>query len=70
MKTHKVMDLMFYGKHYICIKDSTTTRNPYKLYEKYYDNGWHRKKITEYSDIDSVLFHLLQTEYKTVRWDV
>lgn len=69
-KTRKVMDIEFHKKYYVCIEDSSAAFNPYKLYEKWYDRGWHRKKITEYTDMDSVLFHLLQIEHKKVQWDV
>ena len=70
MKTKKVMDLGWYGKNYICIYDFTAKRNPYKLYEEYYNLGNHRKKIAEYMDLDSVLFHILQTKYPKLSWDL
>lgn len=70
MKTRKVMELQYNGAGYICILDMTTQRNPYKLYRKWYDMGWHRKKIVEYGDMDSVLFHLLQMKYPKVAWDL
>lgn len=28
--------------------------NPYKVYRKWYDQGWHRKLITKYADLFSV----------------
>ncbi len=62
-KTHQVMDMCDRGIRYVCIYDSTAKRNPYKLYRKWYDMGWHRKKETEYDDFQSVLWHILQTAY-------
>lgn len=70
MKTRKVMDIMLHGKRYICIKDLTAKCNPYKLYEAFWNGGWHRKKITEYEDMDSILCHLLQLYYPVMKWDL
>lgn len=70
MKTRKVMELQYNGAWYICILDMTTQHNPYKLYRKWWDGGWHRRKIVEYGDMDSVLFHLLQMKYPKVAWDL
>lgn len=39
MKTQKVMDILLHGKFYVCILDMEAKRNPYKLYEKWYDMG-------------------------------
>ena len=69
-KTHKVMDLQMDGNTYICVKDSTAKHNPYKLYRKWWDGGWHKKKIVEYCDMDSILFHLLQMKYPKASWDL
>jgi len=68
-KTRKVMEMDFNNTIYVCVHNSTS-RNPYKLYEKWFDRGWHRRKITEYADFDSVLFYLLQLKYKHVHWDI
>ena len=62
-KTYQVMNVSDNGHHYVCIYNSTTNRNPYKLYRKWYDRGWHRKKVVEYQDFQSILWHLLQAEY-------
>ena len=70
MKTRKVMELQFDGNWYICIQDYTAKFNQFKLYHKYYDCGYHKKKIAEYGNIDSVLFHLLQMKYPVASWDL
>ena len=49
---------------------STAKHNPYKLYHKWWDMGWHRKKIVEYGDLDSILFHIMQMKYPKVSWDL
>lgn len=68
-KTHKVMDIIFHGTNYICIYFENRT-NPYVLYKKWYDKGWHKKKLTEFCTMDDVLFLLLQSYHKAVVWDV
>ena len=61
-KTTKIMDInMMTGNgRFICIYDSTAKHNPFKLYLKWYSpaTGWHRKKLEEYADTRSVLFHI------------
>ena len=46
MKTRKVMELNVDHKCFVCIYDEEKA-NHYILYEKWYDNGWHRIKIRE-----------------------
>jgi hypothetical protein len=64
------MEMQFNGKWYVCIEDSTAKYNQYKLYHRWYDMGWHRKKIAEYANFDSVLFYLLQSKYPVASWDL
>lgn len=64
MKTRKIMEMNDMNNHYICILDTTAKRNPYKIYRKWYDDGWHRKKVNEYGDFQSVLWYILQTVYR------
>ena len=59
-KTRKILDICEHGKHFICIKDVSTNRNPYKFYETWWNAGWHRKLLARYQDFDSVLMHILQ----------
>ena len=63
--TRKVMELDFNGKTYICIADGEKI-NGFNLYEKWYDRGWHRKKLAAFPDMDSVLFHVLRSKYPGV----
>ena len=60
-KTRKVLDICESGNHFVCIYDSSKVSNPYILYTKWYDKGWHRKKVIEYADFPSVLYHLFDT---------
>ena len=57
-KTRKVLDINVEGKHFICIFFENVKVNPYHLYEKWYDNGWHKKQIEAYGNFVSVLDHL------------
>lgn len=63
--THQVMTLSphYDGYHYVVIYNSSLTVNPYILYRKWYNMGWHRKKVAQYGNLDSCLFHLLQSKY-------
>ena len=63
MKTMQVMNISDRGDHFVCIKHLEDRHNPYKLYRKWWDGGWHRAKVVEYGDFESVLWHLLQTVY-------
>ena len=67
-KTRQVMTLApdYDGYHYVVICNTTTTCNPYTLYRKWYNQGWHRQKVVRYQDFDSVLFHLLQIKYPNI----
>ena len=71
-KTQTVMTVSpdYDGYYYVVIRDSTAKANPYKVYRRWYDCGWHRKKMVEYANFESVLFYLLQLKYKKVYWDV
>lgn len=61
-KTTKIMDInMMNGSgKFICIYDSAAKFNPFKLYLKWYSpgTGWHRKKLADYADTQSVLCHI------------
>ena len=63
MKTRKVVEMNDFGFRIVVIMDTTAKRNPYKIYQKWYDHGWHRKKLNEYADFQSVLWYILQTVY-------
>lgn len=58
-KTQKIMEITIVRTRYLVIKDNESKYNPYKVYRKsWYDGSWHRKKVTEYADIESVLWFL------------
>lgn len=67
-KTRQIMTLApdYDGNHYVVIHDSSAKTNQYKLYRKWYNRGWHRKKVAEYGDFDSIMFHLIQLKYQVL----
>lgn len=58
MKTRKVMELNVDHKNFFCIYDKDKESNRYILYEKWYDNGWHRKKMEEFPNFFLVIEYL------------
>lgn len=63
--TMKIMEVMIKDYRYLVVKDNRSKSNPYKVYRKWWDGGWHRKKITEYADLESV-FYTMQSACRTV----
>ena len=51
----KIADISFAGAAYQVVHDTGCKRNPYKVYRKWYDNGWHRKKLTEWGDFPDAM---------------
>ena len=58
-KTRKVMEFNDEGRHYLVIYKYGAV-NPFVLYRITYG---HRKKLTEYANMQSVLWHILQDGY-------
>lgn len=57
-----------YGDHIICVKDTGRKVNPYLVYRKWYDMGWHKKKLTAYADYRSAVW--LAAEIMTGRMNI
>lgn len=60
MESFKVLDLTADGKSFFCVY-TKGDKNPYRLYRKWWNNGWHRKQVARYANFASVLFWL--TDY-------
>ena len=58
-KTTKCLDIVAEGKHFVCTF-TPSRRNPYQLYHKWYDRGWHQRKLVEYANFLSVIYWLEQ----------
>lgn len=67
-KTSKVMEVLIGQTRWMVIKDNSQTANPYKVYHKWWDGGWHRKKITEYADLTSVFYTLMRASDTVDGW--
>lgn len=48
----KIGELNALAGHFIICYDEAD-RNHYKIYHKWYNNGWHRKLIEKYADLYS-----------------
>lgn len=60
----KVMDILVEDRNYICILDRAEKHgNVYRLYERWYDNGWHRKQLIAYANFISVIEHIRQIAF-------
>lgn len=64
-KTRKVLEINDGGAHLVCIKYNGEV-NPFRLYRVWWDYGWHRKEITRYGDLTSIMHHA--TEYVRGNW--
>lgn len=64
----QVMTLTDNGRHFLCIYDDAAKKHPYGLYEKWYDGGWHRKKIAKSDDLASILAYMLENRLVKVQW--
>ena len=42
-----------YNGHWIVTHDDKRKTNPYTVYRKWYDNGWHSRKVNAYGDFNS-----------------
>ena len=58
-KTIKIADIQsFHAFDLVVILDRTAQQNPLKVYKKWFDAGWHRKKINEFSDMVTAMRYM------------
>lgn len=50
----KIGELNTTSIHFVIYYDERDKYNHYKIYKKYWDNGWHRKLLDKYADLYSV----------------
>lgn len=67
-KTTQCMKINVLGAAYVCTFTPSRT-NPYQLYQTWYDKGAHKKKVAEYVNFESVLFHLTELRVPQFRKD-
>ena len=49
---------------YRVVYDDSKYYNPYTIYYEHYSNGFHSKKLVEYADLTSCLYHLTEEVIK------
>lgn len=54
MKTRKIFECSF-GGQYIIIIYHEGKADPFHVYRKYWNNGWHKKILEKYEDFNSCL---------------
>lgn len=54
MKTKKFFECNF-GGHYIIIEYHYGKANPFRIYRKYWKDGWHKTLVEYYADFNSCL---------------
>lgn len=69
VKTQKILEIRSNGLHVECIRDNSTTYNPYRVIYVWYDHGWHRKTLVKYQDFESVIYYLSDI-VRQGRWSV
>ena len=67
-KTTQCMKLNVMGAAYVCTFTPSRS-NAFQLYQTWYDRGEHRKKIAEYANFQSVLWHLNYLNVPEFRMD-
>lgn len=56
-KTTKIAEMLSHGSLYYVIKTQDGI-NPYRVYKRYFENGWHRKLVAKYADMKSAMYHM------------
>jgi hypothetical protein len=72
-KTTQVMKIDVCGAHFVCTF-TPSRRNPYQLYRKTWEQGkygmgWHQRRIAEYANFESVMWHLSDLRLPEFRRD-
>ena len=44
--------------HFVIYHDEKDNINPYKVYRKYFENGWHKKLEVKYGNLHSCLLYI------------
>lgn len=57
-KTRKVLDICVEGVWLECVLHMDSDKNPYKLYQAWWKDGKHRKKVAEYQNFVSIIEHI------------
>lgn len=50
MKTRKIAEVCEKGVRLVMMHDEKDKCNPYKIYRKWWNQGWHKKQLNKYGD--------------------
>ena len=50
MKTRKIAEICEKGVRLVMIHDEKDKYNPYKVYRKWWETGWHKKQLSKWGD--------------------
>lgn len=56
--TRKVLEINEGTVYLECIKNDADKHNPFRLYTKWWDGGWHRKLLVKYANFASVIYRI------------
>lgn len=57
---NKIGELRTKDNHFVIYRDSNKEINPYSIYNKWYDNGWHKRLLVRYQDLYSCVLYIGQ----------
>ena len=54
----KIGELNTKKVHFVIYHDENTKCNPYRIYSKWYNNGWHKSLLAKYEDLLSCIHYI------------
>ena len=64
MKTRKIAEVCEKGVRLVMIHDEKDKCNPYKVYRKYWNGGWHKKQLSKWADFLSAWQYMYEFYWK------
>jgi len=65
----KIGELKTPGIHFVIYCDENAKVNPYRIYRKYWDNGWKKRLLEKYADLYSCTCYICGYT-KTLYWPI
>lgn len=54
----KIGELRTKDVHFVVYYDTNKTTNPYYIFNKWYEHGWHKKLMIRYQDLYSCVLYI------------
>jgi hypothetical protein len=54
----KIGELETKKVHFVIYHDENRKVNPYRIYSKWYNNGWHKSLLEQYEDLFSCVLYI------------